>query len=151
VGNKIKNCLAGIGAVEALNDCKVIKRSRFYINEPVGFEEQDWFVNAAINIETGLKPHALLDSLQAIQIECGCHRKAVRFGPRCLDLDIILIDGVILNTPRLTVPHPRMHDRRFVLQPICDIDPDNIHPVLKKDMATLLKCLDGDGQRMIAF
>lgn len=151
VGNKIKNCRAGIDLIDGLENCRVEKCSPFYINAPVGFDEQDWFVNGALKIETGFGPQRLLKELQAIQAAVGCQKKAVRFGPRRLDLDIILMGDRVIQSEDLTVPHPRMHQRRFVLQPICDIDPDCMHPVMKTDLRTLLKRLENDGQRMIAF
>jgi 7,8-dihydro-6-hydroxymethylpterin-pyrophosphokinase len=75
----------------------------------------------------------------------------IRFGPRVLDLDIIFFDDLVLDSDSLVLPHPRMHQRRFVLQPICDIDPTIVHPVLKKDMQSLLADLGKDEQKVIEY
>ena len=82
----------------------------------------------------------------AVQSNAGRNHNAERFGPRILDLDIIMYDDFVINSPELIIPHPRMHKRRFVLKPICDIDPYIVHPVLKRDMQYLLDRLDDDGQ-----
>jgi len=90
-----------------------------------------------------------MDKLVSIQQQMGRKADAVRFGPRVLDLDILLYDDWIIRTPRLTIPHPRMHKRAFVLQPICDINPSIIHPVLGQTVADLLSHLDDEDQRVI--
>jgi len=92
-----------------------------------------------------------LNFLKSIEQEAGRVRHTIRFGPRVLDLDIILYDDVVLNDPRLTIPHPRMHKRRFVLRPICDIDPDINHPVLQQTMFSLLENLDEEGQGITEY
>jgi 2-amino-4-hydroxy-6-hydroxymethyldihydropteridine diphosphokinase len=112
----------------------------------VDFEDQDWFVNAAVKIETKLSPRGLLEAIQEIQTRRGRKPNTVRFGPRALDLDIIFYDAVVMNAEGLKIPHPRMHKRRFVLQPICDIDPSIMHPILQKDMRTLLNELKDSAQ-----
>ena len=104
--------------------------------------DQDWFVNAVAMIGTTLPPFDLLEELRSIETKAGRVRDAIRFGPRILDLDIILYGDVILESPGLIIPHPRMHKRRFVLKPICDIDRKMIHPVLEQDMESLLNLLD---------
>ena len=89
-----------------------------------------------------LKPHLdpfeLLKKLKSIEPDAGRVDDPIRFGPRILDLDIILYDDLVTNCSELIIPHPRMHKRRFVLRPICDIDPEIVHPVLKKEMQDLL-------------
>jgi 2-amino-4-hydroxy-6-hydroxymethyldihydropteridine diphosphokinase len=110
--------------------------------------DQDWFVNYVVQIETQLEPLQLLHSIRTIQKEAGRKRDKIRFGPRILDLDIILYDVLTMNTSDLTIPHPRMHKRRFVLQPLCDINPKLIHPVLDMDMQSLLNALDDEKQRI---
>ena len=117
----------------------------------MGFADQDWFINTAVKVDTVLDPLKLLAALQSIQKQTGRRSRSVRFGPRTLDLDILMYDDQIIQLSQLTIPHPRMHQRRFVLKPICDIDPDIIHPVLRMDMQSLLKGLDNDEQRMIEF
>jgi len=101
-----------------------------------------------VKIETVLGPLSLLDIIKSIERDAGRIRNDVRFGPRVLDLDIILYDNLVMNNPRLVIPHPRMHKRRFVLKPICDIDPHIIHPVFHRTMRSLLESLSEKGQRI---
>ena len=104
-----------------------------------------------VKLETSHDPYELLDQIESIQRAAGRIKDPIRFGPRILDLDIILYDDRIIDSERLVVPHPRMHKRRFVLKPICDIDPSIIHPVLKKEMQFLLKCLGDDKQKVFEY
>jgi len=151
IGDKLDNCRSGIEALTRFGENLLEKVSGFYRTEPVDFKDQDWFVNAAVKITTRLDPLSLLKELQSIQLSAGRKKNSVRFGPRILDLDIIFFDDRIINTPDLIVPHPRMHKRRFVLQPICDIDPGIIHPMIKKNMQDLLDSLDNNGQGVLAY
>jgi len=114
----------------------------------VDYKDQDWFINYAVKIETELDPFQLLERIQTIQRKAGRIHDKIRFGPRILDLDIILYDGVVIHSAQLIVPHPRMHERRFVLQPLCDIDPTIIHPVLRMEVQSLLNTLDDKTQRI---
>jgi 2-amino-4-hydroxy-6-hydroxymethyldihydropteridine diphosphokinase len=111
--------------------------------------EQDWFVNGALLIETSFSPVQLLETTQAVQTELGSTSKDIRFGPRILDLDIIFFDQLVMDIATLTIPHPRMHKRRFVLKPICDIDPTVVHPVLGVTVEALLNQMVIDGQDMV--
>jgi len=115
----------------------------------MNFKDQEWFVNAVVQISTPLDPFGLLDILKAIQRKAGRIKDTVRFGPRILDLDIIFFDDQIIETDQLKIPHPRMHERRFVLQPLCDISPGMVHPVMKKPVSKLLAMLDGREGRVI--
>lgn len=148
MGDRLANCRAGIAGVVDSQLGEITGVSKFYQTEPVDFTEQDWFVNAAVRISTTLKPEKLLDGLKRIEKSVG-RRKTVRFGPRMLDLDIVLYDDLILDSSKLTLPHPRMHKRRFVLVPICDIEPKIIHPVLRVGLRELLQGLDETEQRII--
>ena len=151
MGDRLENCRRGIAAAEVPGLAAVGRCSRFYQTEPVDFTDQEWFVNAVFEVVTRLGPFELLRLLQDIQRRSGRIRPpVVRYGPRVLDLDILLYDARVLETRTLVVPHPRMHERRFVLQPICDINPDIVHPVLHRTMADLLGRLDEDGQAVIA-
>ena len=104
-----------------------------------------------VRIDTILDHYQLLDELKSIELNAGRTVDAVKFGPRILDLDILFYDEWVLDSPKLIVPHPRMDKRRFVLKPICDIDPTLVHPVLKKDMRSLLDSLDDIGQKTIPY
>ena len=151
MGDKLENCQRGIKALTETGISRVLAQSRFYATEPVDYEDQDWFINAMVKLETSHDPYEMLDQIESIQSAAGRVKDPIRFGPRILDLDIILYDDRIIDSERLVVPHPRMHKRRFVLKPICDIDPSIIHPVLKKEMQFLLDCLGVDTQKVFEY
>jgi 2-amino-4-hydroxy-6-hydroxymethyldihydropteridine diphosphokinase len=150
LGDKLENCQRGVASLTR-RGCEVTAKSGIYRTEPVDYLDQDWFVNYVVQIETRLKPLDLLDVLHMIQRESGRGPDKTRFGPRILDLDIILYDDITFHSPNQIIPHPRMHKRRFVLQPLCDIDPTLIHPVLKLDVQSLLNSLDADKQRIYPY
>jgi 2-amino-4-hydroxy-6-hydroxymethyldihydropteridine diphosphokinase len=115
-----------------------IKRtSPVYETQPVGFENQGWFLNLVVEAETSLEPLPLLEYLLSVEAEMGRKREE-RGGDRNIDLDLLLYDNRILSTDRLVIPHPRMHQRRFVLVPLAQIAPELLHPVLKKKIGELL-------------
>jgi 2-amino-4-hydroxy-6-hydroxymethyldihydropteridine diphosphokinase len=149
LGDKLENCVKGITALAAGAECEWLAGSRFYRTSPVDYADQDWFVNAAVKIATRLKPFDLLKKLIYIQSQMGRKNNGIRFGPRTLDLDILLYDQRVIRTADLEIPHPRMHKRVFVLQPICDINPAIIHPVLGMTAADLLKQLDAQDQQVV--
>lgn len=147
MGDKLENCKNGIATLTESRISTLKKQSKFYLTEPVGYKNQDWFVNSIVKIETILDPFQLFNKLQSIQRDAGRIHDTVKYGPRVLDLDIILFDNIVIDSTKLIIPHPRMHKRCFVLKPFCDIDPKIVHPVLKKDMQYLLDNLDDNGQR----
>jgi len=135
--------LAGAGVIVA--------RSSLYRTEPVGVANQPPFVNAVVTLATDLDPEALLDLLLAIERRSGRDRASgAPNGPRTLDLDLLLIDDLVVSSPRLTLPHPALADRRFVLAPLCEIAPDLRHPILDKSMAELLAALPEEGPNRAA-
>jgi 2-amino-4-hydroxy-6-hydroxymethyldihydropteridine diphosphokinase len=151
IGNKPLNCKSGIAALAKLQNTRIKKWSRFYRTEPVDYQHQDWFINCVVKIETDLEALPLVKELKSIEQDAGRMNDAVRFGPRILDMDILLFDNIVMDSCGLIIPHPRMHKRRFVLKPICDIDPNIVHPVLKKEMQFLLAALDENGQKVIEY
>lgn len=128
------------GAIERLGRVgKVRKVSSFYETEPVEFTEQPWFVNCVVELETRRSAAELMRELLAIEREMGRAREAeVAKGPRSIDLDLLLFGDEVIDTEELTVPHPAMHLRRFVLEPLAEVAPEVVHPVLRKSARELL-------------
>ena len=113
------------------------RRSDLYLTEPVDGPAQDWFVNAVAQGRTELSPTALLAACQEVEHAQGRVR-VVRNGPRSLDLDLLLYGDLVRDDAALTLPHPRLHERRFVLVPLCDVAPDEVHPRLGVTFRALL-------------
>lgn len=110
-------------ALAALPQTQLLARSSFYASDPLGPADQPRYVNAVAALDSALEPLVLLDALQAIELSQGRERKAERWGPRTLDLDILLFGERLLNQARLTVPHYHMHARAFVLYPLAELAP----------------------------
>ena len=131
-------------AVSALNqveDCRVTTSSKLYRNPPMGPANQPDYVNAAIMLETGLSARQLLVEMQRIETNQGRRRDGEHWGPRTIDLDLLLYEQEVINAPGLTVPHPGLAERAFVLQPLLDIQPD-LHLPDGRSIAALLALLD---------
>lgn len=126
-------------AVERLqtNDVKVLQVSSIYETEPQDFLEQPWFLNIALQGETTLFPKQLLSRIRKIQTEMG-GKRTIPKGPRTIDIDILLLGNFLMETPELTIPHPRMTERRFVLEPLIEIAPNLRHPRLRRALAEML-------------
>ncbi len=146
LGDKRQNCIRGVEALDQIREITVTARARFYKTAPVDYTDQDWFVNTAVRLETDFPPGELLSRLKQIERDAGRDKGGIRFGPRVLDLDIIFFDDLVLQTEALDIPHPRMHKRRFVLRPICDIDPLAMHPTLRAPVKALLAAIDDPDQ-----
>lgn len=118
---------------------KVISLSAFYVTAPWGFDSQNSFLNAACCVETLLSVWEVLDNTQRIEQEIGRKNKSVNgiYADRLIDIDLLLYDDLVISTDRLTLPHPLMTERDFVMKPLCEIAPDLIHPVLHKRMCEL--------------
>jgi 2-amino-4-hydroxy-6-hydroxymethyldihydropteridine diphosphokinase len=133
-----------LAALESSRGIRVETVSRVGIYEPWGYPDQDRFANAACLVETDLDPHRLLSRIQAIETQLG--RKARRrWGPREIDIDILLYDDLVLAEPGLRIPHPRLLDRLFVLIPLSEIAPDLVHPVTGLSVRDHRKMLDHAG------
>ena len=121
---------------------RLAAKSSYYSTDPVGYEDQPTFLNAAIALETPLDPQTLLDRLLEIERSFGRERAhGVPNGPRTIDLDLLLYGDYVLSTQALQLPHPRMAQRSFVLLPMAEIAPERIHPELHRSMSQLLKDL----------
>jgi len=139
LGDREEHCLKAIRLFSE-KGILVTRRSSMYETEPWGVKDQPKFLNMAIEGETGLTPAGLLEVLKMTEDEVG-RTKTYRWGPRVIDLDILLYDDLVISTPELTIPHPRMHEREFVLRPLAEIAPEKIHPMLEKTMRELLSDL----------
>lgn len=121
----------------------VLKSSSVYETEPWGFESDNQFLNMVVKAETRLTPSGVLGAILMIEAFLGRTRRDKQYSSRIIDIDILLYEGTVVDEVSLKIPHPLMHQRRFVLVPLCEIDPDLVHPVLKKSFSTLLEsCKD---------
>jgi len=136
LGLRELNCSSSIELLEKRGFI-VRARSSLYETEPWGVADQPKFINMAVHITTGLPPREVLRRLKEIEREMG-RTETLRWGPRIIDLDILLYDNLVLNESDLVIPHPRMHEREFVLKPLSEIAPDTVHPVTGKTIKKLL-------------
>lgn len=132
-------------AVASLSPQMVVKaKSRVYETPPWGFEDQPMFLNQAVKAETYLDPQPLIKHLKRLEIALG-RRESFQNGPRLIDIDILFYDDLVLDTPLLTLPHPRLHERAFVLLPMLDIAPELVHPVTHKTIREMAASCDLSG------
>ncbi|MBF0377532.1 MAG: 2-amino-4-hydroxy-6-hydroxymethyldihydropteridine diphosphokinase [Desulfamplus sp.] len=150
MGDKYANCIMGIEHIKKLNETEIVDIANFYKTEPVDYKDQDWFINSVLKIKTTLEPEILMANLKNIEQRLGQYEKKVRFGPRIIDLDIIFYGDMVINRDNLTIPHPRMDKRCFVLKPLCDIAPEIIHPILGYSAKELLKEVEDDQEQKIS-
>jgi 2-amino-4-hydroxy-6-hydroxymethyldihydropteridine diphosphokinase len=137
LGDRAGNIRKALDMLDESDSTSVLIVSSLYETEPEGYEDQDWFVNAVARIETALSPVGLLKLFKEIEQAVG-RQKNVRWGPREIDLDLLLYDELSFQSPDLVVPHPRMHQRAFVLAPLAEIAEGVLHPVLDKTIGILL-------------
>ncbi len=142
LGNKEQNLRVAVKQIEERIG-KVVSLSAFYATEPWGFSSGNSFLNAAACAETALSPFELLHEAQRIESEMGRAAKSVDgvYADRLIDIDLLLYDSAVLHDQRLTLPHPLMTQRRFVMEPLAEIAPELVHPVLGKPMKELLSAL----------
>ncbi|RHJ90137.1 2-amino-4-hydroxy-6-hydroxymethyldihydropteridine diphosphokinase [Parabacteroides bouchesdurhonensis] len=137
IGNKRRNLITAAALLaERVGD--ILALSDMYETEPWGFESENTFLNAAAELQTTCSPLELLDATRLIEIEMGRIEKSNgAYHDRIIDIDILMYDDLIMQTPRLTIPHPLMHKRPFVMTPLMEIAPDVVHPVFHKTIAEL--------------
>ena len=121
MGDRLEYLSKAIDKIAEIQGCNILNKSRVYETEPWGYENQEAFLNLCISVETYLSPYELLESLQTIELELDRVRK-IHWGPRTIDIDILLFDDIICEDDKLTIPHPRMSERAFVLIPLYDIE-----------------------------
>lgn len=141
-----ERCAEAVDRLRGMEGIRRLACSPWYATAPVGPMDQPDFVNGVVRVETVLEPCALLNGLMAVEAAMGRER-GLRWGPRVIDLDLLLFGDLVREERDLTVPHPEMQRRRFVLAPLCDLAPEGIHPVLKKTFREMLRDL-GDEQKV---
>ena len=135
LGNRSANLKEAISSLAPQMEVK--KKSHVYETPPWGYTEQEKFLNQALMAKTYLDPEPLLKHLKRLEVALG-RKASFRYGPRLIDIDIIFYDDIVLETPSLTIPHPQLPERGFVLLPMMDIAPDLIHPVNKKSIREMM-------------
>ena len=142
LGNRENNLKAAIDALTP--EVTVLAKSPVYETLPWGVIDQSLFLNMVLKGETHLAPLALLIHLKDLETKLG-RLPSIRYGPRLIDMDILFYDDLVLDTSELTIPHPRLHERAFVLVPLADLAPDLVHPVIGKPVGELLTAVDTIG------
>lgn len=131
----LRDALARLGATG-----RVVAVSSFYETEPVEFTRQPWFLNCAVALETSKTPLQLMSEILSIEEEMG-RRRVQKKGPRSIDIDILMFEDIVMDSKELTIPHPAMQQRRFVLEPLAEIAPELLHPIFKKTISELRDAL----------
>ena len=140
-GDRSAHISSAIKALSVVDGIQVVQMAMLIETDPVGGPPQGPYLNTVVEIGTALAPRELLSTLQAIEQQLGRKPQSERWGPRPIDLDILLYGDQVIETPELRIPHARMHERPFVLEPLVQIAPDIVHPLLKQPIAELLKAL----------
>jgi len=148
VGSRESTLRAAMDKLES-TDLRLQRLSSCYETEPVGFREQAWFLNLVAEYETTLFPRQLLRRLQKVELELGRRRDVVN-GPRTIDIDILLYGSAVIHTVELTIPHPRYHERRFVLEPLAELSPQLRDPVTRRTVAEMLREVTGQAVSRVA-
>ncbi len=146
MGNRAANLKEAIASLAPQMEVKA--RSAVYETDPWGFKEQEKFLNQVVRVETYLKPEQLIKHLKRLEVALG-RKESFQNGPRLIDIDILFYDDLVLYSPALTIPHPHLHERAFVLVPLMDIASDLVHPVKKKSIRELALFADVNGVRKL--
>jgi len=142
LGNRLANLKQAVAAFSPQMEVKA--KSHVYETPPWGYEDQPRFLNQVIKVTTYLEPEPLLKHIKRLEVTLG-RKASFQNGPRLIDIDILFYDDLILNTASLVIPHPRLHERGFVLLPLMDIDPDLVHPANQKSVREMLALSDVGG------
>ncbi|MBN1898060.1 MAG: 2-amino-4-hydroxy-6-hydroxymethyldihydropteridine diphosphokinase [Spirochaetes bacterium] len=137
IGDREKNIINALRLLK-IKGIPITKMSSLYESEPVGIEDQPWFYNMVIKISSSLQPDKILKIVKDIEAEIG-RMWTTKWGPRVIDIDILFYEDQIVNMENLVIPHKEFHNRDFVLVPMVEIEPDFIHPVLKKSIEDILE------------
>lgn len=147
VGDRLSNLKEAIASLSPQMDVKA--KSHVYETPPWGYENQSPFYNQVIKVKTYLEPERLLRHLKRLEVALG-RKPSFQNGPRSIDIDMLFYDDLIMNTPVVTLPHPRLHERGFVLLPLMDIAPDLLHPVSQKSVREMIASCDLGGIKQVA-
>ena len=142
VGNRAANLKAAIAALPP--QMEVMAKSRVYETPPWGYANQEKFLNQVLQVQTYLKPEQLLKHLKRLEVALG-REASFQNGPRLIDIDILFFDDLVFESPIVTIPHPRLHERGFVLMPLMDLAPDLVHPLKKQSIRELIAFCDVSG------
>ena len=140
VGDREDHLRGAITRLESI--ARVISVSSFYETEPMEVTNQPWFLNCAVKVETTKMPKQLMAAILEMEREMG-RLRTIKKGPRTVDIDILLFGDAVVDSQEVTIPHPAMHERRFVLEPLAEIAPEARHPVFKKTVSEMLDALPG--------
>ena len=137
-GDRLTSISRGVQALGAIAGVRVVQMALVAETAPVGGPPQGPYLNTVVEIDTTVPPRELLQLLKAIERQMGRQPSDVRWGPRPIDLDVLLYEDLVVRESDLEIPHPRLHERRFVLEPLTQLAPDVVHPVLKQSIKALL-------------
>ena len=136
--DRAANIQHAVGLLAMSDKIKIVKTSSFYETEPWGNKNQNWFVNAAVALDTELSPVELLKLCQSVEMQLGRNRvNQEKWSERTIDIDILMYDNLVMSNDILSIPHPYMHKRAFVLVPMLEVKSDLVHPVFKKTISEL--------------
>jgi 2-amino-4-hydroxy-6-hydroxymethyldihydropteridine diphosphokinase len=145
LGSRERNLSEALAMISE-NIGKIVKSSSVYESEPWGFQSDDKFLNMVVKVETTLSASGLLGRILMDEVLLGRIRAGKQYSSRKIDVDILFYDDLILDEESLRIPHPRLHERKFVLIPLCEIAPEFVHPVLKKSVTELLEMCEDRGE-----